>query len=374
MSVNIEATDVRARIRQALPAYVFERTPSQAWLIILFNIVIIACGSLILTQELAWYWMLALSLVLGHHFFALGIISHDIMHGATLRNKRLRILVSYFGFYPFLISPRLWDAWHNKAHHGRTNTARDPDANLTFEETQRNPIARFGLRLMPSSRNRILGIVFYTYWFTLVGQAILWASHRFRDWRLEEYRTDFQKARLETLSYYLFWLLVGGYAGSYKSVFLIAIPMMLGNIIFMSFASSEHVFLPQDEKNDPLDNSASVRMPAWIDFLTLNFSHHVEHHLFPTMSYLHTPLVRKWLRENMIGAYMELSMVDTFRLIFNTPRLYVSREYLGFPGREERDAIDTRLIREKLRRGDAIKGTCFQSEFAVGATKDGGGL
>ena len=68
---------------------------------------------------------------------------------------------------------------------------------------------------------------------------------------------------------------------------------------------------------------------------------------------------------------MEPSMVDTFRLVFNTPRLYVSSEYLCYPEQEEKDAIDTRLIREKLRRGDAIKDSCFQSEFVVGVTKQG---
>ena len=369
MSMSIEAIDVRARITRALPTRVFERTPSRAWLILFLNLAIVACSYLILIHDLAWYWMLLLSMVLGYLFFAMGIMSHDIMHGTTLKTKRLRILVSYFGFYPFLISPRLWDAWHNKAHHGRTNTTRDPDANLTLEEIQQNPLARFGVRLMPSSRNRILGIMFYTYWFTLVGQAILWAGHRFRDWALDDYGTNLKKARFETLSYYAFWVLVAFYAGPYKSLFLIVLPMMLGNIIFMSFASSQHVFLPQAENNDPLDNSASVRMPAWIDFLTLNFSHHVEHHLFPSMSYVNTPFVRKWLRENMRGIYMEPSMIDTFRLVFNTPRLYASPEHLRYPEQEEGNAIDTGLIRETLRRGDAIKWTNFHSKFSVGITK-----
>lgn len=144
------------------PREAFQRTPARAWLILLFNTVIAGCMVVVLAYDLAWYWMLLVALILGHHFFAMGIMSHDIMHGATLKNRSLRRLVSYFGFYPFLISPRLWDVWHNKAHHGRTNTTHDPDANLTVAEAERNAIARFGVHLMPSSRNRILGIVFYT--------------------------------------------------------------------------------------------------------------------------------------------------------------------------------------------------------------------
>ncbi|QCN99921.1 hypothetical protein D3093_32315 (plasmid) [Azospirillum argentinense] len=365
MSAINRAAEIRADIRRALPREAFQRTPARAWLILLFNTVIAGCMVVVLAYDLAWYWMLLVALILGHHFFAMGIMSHDIMHGATLKNRSLRRLVSYFGFYPFLISPRLWDVWHNKAHHGRTNTTHDPDANLTVAEAERNAIARFGVHLMPSSRNRILGIVFYTYWFTLVGQVILWAGHRFKEWNIGDYSVDLGKARLETVGYYLLWAVLAYHAGPFKSLFIIVIPMMIGNIVFMSFASSQHVFLPQTEDNDPLMNSASVRVPAWVDALTLNFSHHVEHHLFPAMSYAHTPKVRAWLRENLPGTYMELSFRDTFRLVFHTPRLYGTPNLLRHSDEEESQAIDTTRIRDALRNGESIESADFRIRYAA---------
>lgn len=365
MSTSSKAVDVRARIKEAIAQEAFERTPLRAWLIFLFNIVVAGCIFLVMHNDLSWYWMTLIALILGHQFFLMGIMSHDIMHGATLKNKRLRLFISYFGFYPFLISARLWDMWHNKAHHGRTNTEKDPDANLTLREVERNAIARFGIHLMPSSRNRILGVVFYTYWFTLVGQAILWFGHRFKEWAVDEYGVDFRKARLETLSYYAYWIILAYYLGPYKSLFVIVLPMMIGNTIFMSFASSQHVYLPQTIENDPLDNSASVRVSKWADLLTLNFSHHVEHHLFPSMSYVHTPKVREWLRRNMKGTYMELTFRDTFRLVFNTPRLYSSTNHLRYPDQKEAQAIDTTRIRELLRRGEKIEIADFENQFPI---------
>lgn len=356
---------IRSRIKSELPDEAFKRTPSKAWLIPISNCVIAASMYAAINYELPWYGLLGISLVLGHQFFVMGIMSHDIMHGATLKSKRMRLLVSFFGFYPFLISPRLWDLWHNRAHHGHTNTVHDPDANLTIDEVNKNKVARFGSKLMPSARNRLLGIIFYAYWFTLVGQAILWAGSHFKDWKTLDDRQTIWKARIDTLVYYCFWLTLVYSVGSYLSIFIVVIPMMLGNIVFMSFASSQHVFLPQSEFNEPINNSASLLVPKWIDKLTLNFSNHVEHHLFPAMSYEHTPKVRNWLRENMKETYMEHTMMDTYRLVFNTPRLYHSKTLLMFPDQDPSQAIDTDKIRDTLRSNGFVGSKELKNNFAV---------
>lgn len=342
------ANEIRLRIRRDLPAYAFERTPSRAGLFLVFNAIIASGIYIAANLELPWYWLLAISLILGHQYFVLGILAHDVMHGGVIENKRYRFLISYFGFYPFFISPYLWDVWHTKAHHGRTNTPRDPDGNLTLAEALSNPLARVGNHLMPSAHNRLLGLVFYCYWFTLVGQVILWANGRFKDWDFASYGFRAKRARADVAAYVIFWLAIALYVGSYVSLFVIVLPMMVGNIIFMAYASSEHVYLPQTEKNHPLENTASVRMPAIIDRLTLNFSNHVEHHLFPSMSYVHTPLVRRWLQENMKEYYMEPSMKEALRIVFNTPRLYKSADLLCFLDDQD-STVDASAIRRLLR-------------------------
>lgn len=363
MSEILSLTDIKSRIKSELPEYAFKRTPNQAWLVLAFNLVVATCFYIMINNNLQWYWYILLSVILGHQYFLLGIISHDIMHGAILKNKNMRMLVSYFGFYPFLFSPRLWDAWHNKAHHGRTNTSHDPDANLTIDDFKNIPIARLANYLMPSSNNRFFGVIFYTYWFTLVSQVILWQNHHFKAWEFDRFQLDLNKARLETISYYCFWILIAYIAGPYKSLFLILIPWMVGNIIFMSFASSEHVFLPQTNRNNPLENSASVKMPKFVDFITLNFSNHVEHHLFPSMSYLYTPLVRSWLRVNMKDVYMEPTIIETFTLVFNTPRYYATSVLLRHPYDPPERTIDTQKIRSALRNKKRISFSSFEEDF-----------
>lgn len=62
-----------------------------------------------------------LSLVIGTSFAGLTFLGHETLHGAVLRGRALPRLVGFIGFLPFVISPRLWVAWHNRVHHGNTN-------------------------------------------------------------------------------------------------------------------------------------------------------------------------------------------------------------------------------------------------------------
>ena len=54
---------------------------------------------------------------------------------ARASKKSLRQLVGWVCFLPFTLSPTLWNAWHNKVHHGRTALAgTDPDAFPTLAD------------------------------------------------------------------------------------------------------------------------------------------------------------------------------------------------------------------------------------------------
>lgn len=354
-----EISEMRSRIKRELPAYAFTRTPLSALVIIAANAVVAALYYCEIRFNVPWYLALVAGLFIGYLFFISAIVAHDTMHGAILKNKSARYALTYFGFYPFFISPFLWEVWHT-AHHSRTNTDHDPDANLSWTESQTNPFTRLLCRLMPSSTNRILGSIFYLYWFTAVGQALLWNNRGFKDLRFESYGLKTRRAKIDTFAYACFWLLLLIMGGPYKFVFVALVPMMTANAVFLAFATSEHIYRPKTDVNDALENTVDLKLPKIVDVLTLNFSHHVEHHLFPSMSYVHTPLLREWLRVHMRDRYVEVSPVQAARLIFGTQRLYKDTYYLVNLNQEPRYTVDTRDVQSRIRKS-LVNGTTLES-------------
>jgi fatty acid desaturase len=76
------------------------------------------------------------------------------------------------------------------------------------------------------------------------------------------------------------------------------------------------------EDNDPLANSVSLLLPAGFDILHLNFSHHVEHHIFPGMNTNFYPMLRHILLERYPDRYQSLSGAEAWHRLLTTPRYY----------------------------------------------------
>ncbi len=70
-----------------------------------------------------------------------------------MRGRRLRYVVGWLGFSPFVISPRLWQAWHNRVHHGNTqHEGKDPDAYPTLREYRQSRAIRLATQIAPGLR------------------------------------------------------------------------------------------------------------------------------------------------------------------------------------------------------------------------------
>ena len=87
---------------------------------------------------------------------------------------------------------------------------------------------------------------------------------------------------LDTAIFAMAWATVAWLAGPTGSVFAIAVPVMVTNATNMSYIATNHSMRPMAETNNPLENSMSVTTTQLADRLHFNFSHHVEHHMFPT--------------------------------------------------------------------------------------------
>lgn len=346
--------EIRRQIRRALPERVFESTPWRALLFIPLNVAVGLAILLVAHRVLPWYDGVLIAVGLGQVYATLGFLVHDLMHGSMLRGKRAQHVLGFFGLYPFLVSPITWRVWHVMAHHGNTNTSRDPDAIVMIDEYAKAPIARFFLRLAPSSRNRVNVLPFFLSWFTLHGQEILWFAHWQKHWQMETYRFDRLNAALHTFAYILFWASVWAYVGPVNGFYVVLAPMMVGNIILLAFITTQHTFLQRAasaRESHPLENTVSVRVPWLFDVVNLNFSHHVEHHLFPSMNYANLPRVREWLRTNMSDDYIDVLLWEALREFLCTPRVYADREHLCFPDDVQRTKVDTRAIRARMLKG-----------------------
>jgi len=128
--------------------------------------------------------------------------------------------------------------------------------------------------------------------------------------------------------------------------------MMTANAIAMAYISTNHLLRPQVEDYNVLDSSMSVTTYRLLDRLHFHFSHHVEHHLFPSMNTHYAPLVRSILRRLAGDRFLAPSHRQALMVLFRTPRVYDGVHALVDPQRELR--VRFRDIDGALWRGDTL--------------------
>jgi fatty acid desaturase len=131
------------------------------------------------------------------------------------------------------------------------------------------------------------------------------------------------------------WTAVGFLVGPLAFVFVYVVPLMVANSIVMTFIVTNHNLSPLAPINDPLVNSLSVTLPRVLEWLTLDFGFHVEHHLFPTMSTRNGRAVRELLRARFPERYQSLSLPDAIRRLHRTARVYRDNTTLIDPHTEQ---------------------------------------
>lgn len=330
------ATTVPGQLRDRLPPEVFERQPLRALLVLPAVAAIVALTVGVVGGGWAWWADLLSVLVLANLYALLGFLAHEVLHGAVVRRRWLQDAIGAIGFGPFLVSPTLWRVWHNQVHHGNTNAGdRDPDSFGTMRRFERAPSTRIVTKLAPGSRSPV-SYLFLFYWFTFHGQVVLWIQSRFlRGFE----RLDRRRATAETAVFVGAWLAFGVWAGPRGALLAGVVPMLIANAIVMSYIATNHFMRPQTERNEPVENSMSVTTLPLLDVLHLNFSHHVEHHLFPAMSARFAPQVRAELQSLVGAAYVSPPHGRAVAALYRTPRVYLDAQTLVDPYDDRRVAI-----------------------------------
>ncbi len=315
---------LKMRIRIDLPASAFARHPWRLLLGIPLVLLIVGGSVSLAVFPLPWYAALAGSVAVGGLYASLFFFGHEVSHGAVVRSRRLQEGVLYVTGLVYGLSPHLWMIWHNEAHHGHTNMPEhDPDTFGTLEELGRRRFSQVFARFAPGSGHWFSSLYLFTF-FTLQCHGVLW----FNSFRPPFRRLNKWRAAIDSAGMAAFWIGVSILAGPRGTIFVVVIPMLTVNFVMLSYVVTNHMLRPLVDQPDSLATTMSVSTFKFLDILFFNFSHHVEHHLFPSMSPRYYPLVRRSLRQHAADQYLAPSHWRALRLVFQTPRFYADAQTL----------------------------------------------
>jgi fatty acid desaturase len=310
-------------VKAELPASAFARAPSRlAFIPVHVAVIALAIAAI---RWVPWFAMPLLSLVIGASFAGLTFVGHELLHGAIVAGKRRQHAFGWVTFLPFTLSPRLWKEWHNRVHHAHTNLADDPDGYPTLEQYRASGAARFAVDAFALGGRRWRGALCLMLGFTVQSAHQLAASGRLLD------RRGRRQAIAETAAGVAVWLVLALAIGAVPFFFAYVLPLVVANAIVMAFIVTNHSLSPRVTVDDPLISGLSVTTPRAIDWLTLGFGAHVEHHLFPAMSSRHAPLVRAAVRARWADRFQELPLADALGRLHATARVYLDATTLVDP-------------------------------------------
>ena len=325
--MDLHTTSVYVReLKRNLPPGAFAPALSRLWWLPV-HVSVMALGIVSLARSWVPGWLApGVSLLVGGSCAGLTFLAHETLHGAVVRQRALRQWVGRICFAPFMISPRLWIGWHNRVHHGNTNCpGTDPDAYPTVDEYAASRTVRIVTDRLGPGDNRITGALSHLVGFTVQSAHMLAEASKRGILSVREQRL----AVLESGLMATLWIVLGANIGWFAVVFGLLLPLVVANCIVMGFILTNHTLSPLTTVNDPLVNSLSVTAPRWVEWLTMGFGHHVEHHLFPWMSARHAPLVRALIRARWPERYQAMPLWRALLAVHRTGRVYTSATTLS---------------------------------------------
>jgi fatty acid desaturase len=323
-SIQHYAREVRAHV----PRAVFERDPWRLlWLPVHLG-VILGLAIYVVRGAPPWYVAVVCALIAGHSWGCLGFLAHETMHHAVVRSRAVEKVVAGVGFAPYCLSPTLWSAWHNQAHHGHTGKAVvDPDGYGTLGFWRKSAVVRALETIAPGSGYARSGIFLFV-WFSVHSLLVLTFHSRRNDYYA---RISRRAVYMESGAMLALWVAVFALVGPYAFVFVYVLPLLVANATIMSYIATNHFLNPLTETNDPLANTLSVTAPRWLERLHLQFGYHVEHHLFPMVSGRHAPAVRDALVRLYGDRYLSMPHARALRLLYTRPKLHATPDTLIDP-------------------------------------------
>ncbi len=321
-STSIELIPLVAYARQVrplLPENAFAPARARALWIPVHYAIIALLGWALASGHVPWPAWPVVSLVIGGCMAGVTFVAHEALHGGVMRGRVLVRVIGWLGFLPFCISPQLWMAWHNRVQHNHCGKPGvDPDMYPMLEEYRSHRGARVMADHFGLGRRRLGGIA--SLLFGLTGQSIQVMFRARRTGMLT--RRLHRRAIIEAVMAVAVWATVAALVGGTAFVFIYLLPLIVANTVVMTFIVTNHNLSPLSTVNDPLVNSLSVTLPRVLEWLTLDFGFHVEHHLFPAMSHRQGRVVREVLRAQFPERYQSMPLGEAIRRLHHTARVY----------------------------------------------------
>jgi len=296
----------------------FKPARSRLLLIPMHLAIVVASTLAIALGWVPWFVYPLLAVVIGLGFAGLTFVAHEGLHGGITRNKLGKHLVGLIGFMPFCVSPRLWVGWHDRIHHANANMPDDPDMYPSLAEYRENKRIRVFVDLFSLGNRRWRGVLSLVLGFTVQAAHQLIVSTK-RGFLSAEQR---RWAIAETLLGVAVWGTVAALVGFVPFLFVYVMPLVIANSIVMMFILTNHSLSPLIPVNDPLVSGLSVTSSKFVEWVTLRFGYHVEHHLFPAMSSRHAHTVRALLVERWPERYQAMPLTTAIGELHRTARVY----------------------------------------------------
>ena len=348
------------KLRPLLPPEAFEPDSSKL-AILLINLGILLLGWGIADNLDRWsvyfLWLyLPLAAIMGNSIIVLLFSSHDLMHGSVQKKSALTYPIAFLGLSMLLMPPTQWKSLHNLVHHNTTNSLADPDRNYLHQQPD-----TWGKWI----QNLFVPSVEVNPLWLIVGMAGSWAVHNFRNVSsvllFNDKSVDYVPAAftvskkdrltiaLECLGILAIHLCILFYLdfNPIKVTLAYILPIAIGHAGAMFYIFTNHMGCRMTSINDPLINSASLRVPKIFDQLHFNFSYHTEHHIFPSINSNYYPMVQELLEIHYPQRMNLIDAGEAWRLLRETPRHY--KDELTFTDSLGKISVNCSILEEYKR-------------------------
>jgi fatty acid desaturase len=316
----------RQILKKELPKHYLEPDNSHiVWMV--FHILLIGGALALMSAYFRWWLAPFLGILIGHSVSCLGFIAHEICHGGTIKNKKLRHLLTGIAFSPFAIGPYLWSRWHNASHHGHTqHSDLDPDRLFHIDEYQKNAVLRWLHKMAPWSRNTVI----FSFFSLMMSQHnITMAISYLKD--KESSTRDKSVILFQLLLPKTLWIVGTALLGWEVLLLGYVLPLLIGNAIVISYIATNHFLNPMADEDDVLASSLSVTLPkwlSWVDVMHCRFGAHVAHHLFPRAPSKYARQIEAKVQQLWPDRFHVMPWRQALKLLAQTPWVYAENGQL----------------------------------------------
>jgi len=273
----------------------------------------------------AWA-IVGLALLSGHSVGILAFAAHEIGHGASIRHRHARWFAEFLGWtYVLFTCSAVQRRAHNLLHHVYGNTARDPDRRPTLDEAAAYPVnAALTTLIFPNARVPwVFGLLGFhaaicVYHINLLTHSLFRIPTRYDTGMSDRVRAQAALEFAWNAAVYAALFGLAGFSG-WMALYLWLMYAAATTLDGIYIATNHMLTGYHEAEHDPVAQTVTLELPGWVDFLHLRFSHHTEHHLYPTAGPAAYPAIRRALQAHYPDRYHSLTLPQALRLLFASP-------------------------------------------------------